>query len=177
MPISSTDIPGLFVVERDSFYDQRGLFRETYRVDELSAAVGRTVLFRQGNHSRSAPGVLRGFHAEPWDKLVYVVRGTALCVVADIRPESPTFGTALSFLLGDAPGAPRRLFIAEGLANAFQAITETDYINEVSQTFSAEDRRGVAWDDPTLRIQWPITPPILSDADSRLPYLSSSRPG
>lgn len=171
MTVRPTQIAGLFTVESELHLDERGFFRESYRTEELSAAVGRPVVFRQGNHSRSAPGVLRGFHSEPWDKLIYVVHGTALCAVADIRAGSPTYGTAVTFLLGDEPGTRQRLFVAEGLANAFLAITETDYINEVSQAFRPDGRVGVAWDDPTLAVDWPIDNPILSAADRALPRL------
>ena len=171
MTVRPTAIAGLFTVGGRTIPDERGFFRESYRAEELTAAVGRSVTFAQGNHSRSAPGVLRGFHAEPWDKLVYVVRGTALCAIADIRRDSPTFGTALTFLLGDEPGTRQRLFVSEGLANAFQAITETDYVNEVSHPFGPEGRLGIAWDDPTLGVAWPIPDPILSPADRTLPRL------
>lgn len=174
MAVNPTPIDGLFVVDAPSLVDARGFFRESYRNTELAAAVGRPLTFLQTNHSRSAPGVLRGFHAEPWDKLLYVVHGTALCAVADIRQGSPTYGTALTFLLGDEPGERRRLFVARGLANAFQAITEVDYVNEVSAVFDPRDRRGVAWDDPTLAVAWPIMPPILSDADRAQPRLGST---
>lgn len=169
--VTPTSIAGLFVVDREVHTDGRGFFRESYRHSELEEAVGRPVAFRQANHSRSAVGVLRGIHVEPWDKLVYVVRGTALCVVADVRPESATFGSTEAFLLGDEPGRRRRLFIAEGLGNGFQAVTEADYVNEVSKEFSPLDRRGVAWDDPTLGIEWPILPPTLSAADAAQPLL------
>ena len=173
MPVAATSISGLFVVDSAMHVDGRGFFRESYRLSELQQAVGRPVSFSQANHSRSAAGVLRGFHVEPWDKLVYVVRGTALCVVADVRPESPTFGTSLSFLLGDQPGERRRLFIAEGLGNAFQALVETDYVNEVSREFETSGRNGIAWDDPTLAVEWPIVPPILSAIDAAQPRLSA----
>ena len=173
MSVTPTDIQGLFVVDSPLIEDARGFFRETYQLGAIREALGRDVTFRQGNHSRSAPGVLRGFHAEPWDKLVYVVRGTALCVVADVRPESQTFGFARSFLLGDAPGIRSRLLIVEGLANAVQAVTEVDYVNEVSEHFSPTDRRGFAWNDPTLDVAWQVADPILSAADAGLPTLSA----
>jgi dTDP-4-dehydrorhamnose 3,5-epimerase len=47
--------------------------------------MGRPLRLRQGDHARSAPGVLRGFDAEPWDKLVQVVRGTVMAAIPDIR--------------------------------------------------------------------------------------------
>jgi len=168
MPVTRTRIEGLLVIESTEHDDARGFFRETYRLDEVAAQLGREPRFRQGNHSRSAAGVLRGFHAEPWDKLIYVVRGLAYCAVADVRPGSPTYLESESFLLGDPPGRPIRLFVAQGLANAFQAIHETDYVNEVSETFDAAQRKGFAWDDPSIGIDWPIIPPTLSPADGAL---------
>jgi dTDP-4-dehydrorhamnose 3,5-epimerase len=174
MPVLTTSIAGLFVVQSPEYEDERGFFRESYRLSELRDAVGRDVSFAQGNHSRSERGVLRGFHAEPWDKLMYVVRGTALCVIADVRPTSPTFGTAESFLLGDRPGVRERIFVSKGLANAFQAISDCDYVNDVSAEFAPEDRRGFAWDDPTLSVDWPLQPPTLSEQDRSLPTLSET---
>lgn len=61
--------------------------------------------------------------------------------------------------------------MSRGLANAFQAITETDYINEVSESFSHVGRTGFAWNDSTIGVEWPITNPILSKADRDLPPL------
>jgi dTDP-4-dehydrorhamnose 3,5-epimerase len=174
MPVLTTAIEGLLVVRSPELDDNRGFFRESYRLSELREALGRDVRLAQGNHSRSARGVLRGFHAEPWDKLVYVVHGTALCVVADVRPESPTFRATETFLLGDLPGVRERLFVSEGLANAFQAISDCDYVNEVSAEFTADGRQGFAWDDATLAIVWPVQPPILSEHDRSLPTLSET---
>lgn len=151
--------------------DARGFFRQTYQHDELTAALGRELRLRQGNHSRSAASVLRGFHTEPWDKLVYVVRGLATCVVADTRPDSPTFCHTESFLLGDEPGQRDRLFISRGLSNAFFCHRETDYLNDVSEAFNASHRTGVAWNDPMLGVQWPSDQPVLSEADQRQPFL------
>ncbi len=166
MSVTPSSIAGLLVIDQPLIEDGRGFFRQTYQLDELVAELGRPVAFAQGNHSRSTAGVLRGFHAEPWDKLVYVVRGTALCAVADVREGSPTHGAVETFLLGDEPGIHRRLFIAEGLANAFQALTEVDYVNEVSREFDDRDRRGFAWD--AFGVDWPIVPPTLSTIDAGL---------
>ena len=120
--------------------------------------------------SRSKPGVLRGFRLERWDKLFYVVRGVAFCVVVDPRPDSPTFGRSETFLLGDSPGLRQRLFVAQGLANAFQALEETDYLNEVSEALRPDEPPRVrVGRPPELGIEWPILPPILSDTDRLQP--------
>jgi dTDP-4-dehydrorhamnose 3,5-epimerase len=176
MTVSPGAIAGVFVVTSPKFEDRRGFFREHYRYSELAAALGREPRMRQGNHSRSCAGVLRGFHTEPWDKLLYVARGTALCVVADTRPASPTFARHQSFLMGDPPGEHTRVFVSEGLSNAFYCFTEVDYLNDVSEEFSPERRGGVLWTDETLAVEWPSRSPILSDVDANLPTLRTLYP-
>ncbi len=175
MAVERTDIEGLLVVRWETHGDERGFFRQTYQVRELAEALGREPVLRQGNHSRSAPGVLRGFHAEPWDKLVYVVRGLAMAAIADIRPDSPTFGEARAFSLGEPPEGERvRLFIAQGLANSFCTFGAgpVDYLYDVSDYWRPDvGKPSVAWDDPDLGVQWPVRDPVLSDADRKNPTL------
>ena len=173
MSVEETAIDGLLVVRQPTHEDGRGFFRQTYQRSELHAALGREVALVQGNHARSAPGVLRGFHAEPWDKLVYVVRGTAFCAVADIRPDSPTCGEVATFLLGDDPGERVRLLLSAGLANAYCAVTEVDYVYDVSAEWRpGVPKRAVAWDDPDLAVDWPVAAPLLSAQDRENPTLA-----
>jgi dTDP-4-dehydrorhamnose 3,5-epimerase len=180
VPIEQTTIEGLLVVRWDTYGDDRGFFRQTYQTAELAEAVGREVVLRQGNHARSEPGVLRGFHAEPWDKLVYVVRGNAMAAIADIRPDSPTFGAVETFHLGDPPHGERiRLFVAEGLANSYCTYgdSDVDYVYDVSDVWTpGVDKRPVAWDDPDLAVDWPVDAPTLSDDDRANPTLRERFP-
>ncbi len=124
--------------------------------------------------------MLRGFHAEPWDKLVYVVRGNAMAAICDIRPDSPTFGEVQTFQLGDPPAGERiRLFISEGLANSFCSYgdTEVDYLYDVSDYWrSGIAKPALAWDDPDLAVEWPVDEPLVSDADRANPTLSELFP-
>jgi dTDP-4-dehydrorhamnose 3,5-epimerase len=179
LPIERTAIEGLLVVRSGTHEDDRGFFRQTYVASELTAAVGRPVPFVQGNHARSSPGALRGFHAEPWDKLVYVSRGTVFAAVADIRPDSPTFGEVVTSQLGDPPGERARLFVAQGLANGYAVVGEfaADYLYEVSEEWSpVADKRAVAWDDPDLAVPWPVADPVVSAADAANPTLRQRFP-
>lgn len=175
MPVEPTGIAGLWVVRWPTHGDERGFFRQTYQHSELAAALGRPPQLRQGNHSRSEPGVLRGFHAEPWDKLVYVVRGLAFCAIADIRPESPTFAEVATVVLGDAPHGERaRLFVSRGLANAFCTLGDeaTDYLYDVSEEWQPDvDKSSVAYDDADLAVDWPVARPTVSSADRANPTL------
>lgn len=172
MGIETTSIEGLLVVRWDTHGDDRGFFRQSYQLGELGQARGREPVFRQGNHARSQPGVLRGFHAEPWDKLVYVSRGRAMAAILDQRPESATFGRVETFFLGD-PGDGRaeriRLFVSEGLGNSYCAYGDepVDYLYDVTDEWRPDaDKRGIAWDDPDLDVTWPVVDPTVSDDDA-----------
>ena len=178
MGIEQTSIAGLVVVHQPTHGDDRGFFRQTYVTRELGEAIGREPRFAQGNHARSEPGVLRGFHAEPWDKLVYVARGRVLAAIADVRPDSPTFGSAETFELGD--GTDRvRLFVGQGLGNSYCVLGEepADYLYDVTAEWHpGVDKRAVAWDDPTLAVDWPVDDPVLSDDDRAAPTLRQRFP-
>ncbi|MEX2486968.1 MAG: dTDP-4-dehydrorhamnose 3,5-epimerase family protein [Nitriliruptoraceae bacterium] len=173
MAIETTSIDGLLIAAWPTFTDDRGFFRQTVQTQEIAAALGREPRIVQMNHARSQPRVLRGFHAEPWDKVVYAVRGTVMLAVADIRPDSPTFATAETILLGDTPGRRVHVFVAEGLANAYAVVgdAEADVVYGVSEPWHDVDKRAIAWDDPDLAVIWPTDEPILSDADRHNPSL------
>ena len=178
MPVETTAIAGLYVVRQPTHGDDRGFFRQTWQASELTEALGRSVTFVQGNHARSEPGVLRGFHAEPWDKLVYATSGRVQAVIADIRPESPTFGTAQSFALGDG-GDRVRLFVSEGLGNSYCVHGDgpADYLYDVTAEYRpGVDKRAVRFDDPTLAVDWAVTEPTLSAEDDDAPTLRERFP-
>ena len=179
MSIEATAISGLYVVHQPIHEDERGFFRQTWVASEFADELGHAPGFVQGNHSRSFAGVVRGFHAEPWDKLVQVTRGRMLAAIADIRPSSVTFGTALTFELGE--DAPHRsaLFVSRGLGNAYCVLGDqpSDYLYNVTQEWAPDvDKRAVAWDDPTLAVDWPVQDPVLSADDRAAPTLQERYP-
>jgi dTDP-4-dehydrorhamnose 3,5-epimerase len=177
VPVETTAIEGLLVVRWPTHADDRGFFRQTWQRPELAQALGHEPVFRQGNHSRSVPGVLRGFHAEPWNKLIQVVRGRALCAFLDIRPDQPTFGQAVTMHLGD-PGGPHdaqqvSIWVPSGVANGFCVYGDepADYVYAVTATWEPGNYPAVAWNDPDASVDWPVDHPILSDADRSHPRL------
>jgi dTDP-4-dehydrorhamnose 3,5-epimerase len=180
LSVERTAIEGLLVLRWPTHEDDRGFFRQSAQAGELEEELGRAVTWRQSNHARSAASVLRGFHADPWDKRVYVARGTAFAAVADVRPQSATFGRVVTLRIGDPPGDRVVLFIAEGLANAYcvEGPATVDYLYDVSVPWRADHRRiAVAWDDPDLAVDWPVHEPVLSAADQANPSLRACFPG
>ena len=114
----------------------------------------------QWNISESTEGTLRGFHAEPWNKLVHVASGTVFAAIADLREGSSTAGAVWTGELDRT----RALFVGAGLGNAFQATSALAvYAYLVDAHWSADaDYPAVAWDDPDLAVAWPITDDRLS---------------
>ncbi|MBU1000812.1 dTDP-4-dehydrorhamnose 3,5-epimerase family protein [Patescibacteria group bacterium] len=169
--IETTSIPGLLLLNRPVFSDERGFFRELFHKDELEKVSGIKFEGVQMNHSHSKPGVIRGIHAEQWNKIIYPVSGEVFIVIVDIRPESLTFGKVETFSVSSENR--RGFFIPKGLANSLCVIGDkpVDYIYLVDAYWDGSDTRAIAWDDPDLNIAWPIKNPIISERDSNNPKL------
>src|SRR5207302_3696607 len=168
-----TASPGVVIVEPRVFEDGRGLFFESYHAARYAEA-GLPERFVQDNHSRSAPGTLRGLHyqlSQPQGKLVRVVAGSVFDVAVDIRRGSPTFARWVGVELSAAN--KRQLFIPPGFAHGFCVPSEASEIAyKCTEYYVSDDERGVAWNDPTIAIAWPLaSPPLLSDKDKAFPRL------
>lgn len=169
--IKTTSISGLLILERPIFHDERGFFRELFHKNELEKIFGIQFEGIQVNHSHSLPGVLRGIHAEAWNKIIYPVSGEVFIAIVDIRPDSVTFGKVETFSVNDENRIG--LFIPNGLANSLCVVGEgpADYIYLVDAYWDGSDTRAVAWDDPDLNIKWPVENPIISRRDKNNPRL------
>jgi dTDP-4-dehydrorhamnose 3,5-epimerase len=170
MAIRPGPVEGLWILERATHADERGFFREVFRASDLQQALGHRIAFVQINHSRSSRGVLRGLHAENWEKLIYVPQGEVFTAVADIRPDSPTFGRIATFHLDEWNGLT--LYLPRGVAHGYCVLSDSaDYVYQVTAYYDGTDTRAVAWDDPDLAVPWPIRHPILSPRDEVNPTL------
>ncbi|MDR1886657.1 MAG: dTDP-4-dehydrorhamnose 3,5-epimerase [Prevotellaceae bacterium] len=166
-------IRGAFVIKPGVFGDDRGYFFESFRKDEFEANIG-AVNFIQDNESKSSAGVLRGLHFQKGKyaqaKLVRVIKGAVLDVIADIRPDSPTFGKYFAIELTETNKL--QLFLPRGMAHGF-LVTENDTVfsYKVDNIYSPENESGIIFNDPTLSIDWklPESSLLLSDKDKKLP--------
>jgi len=160
MPLTVTPAPiaGLFVLELEVRADPDrpgGSFREVFHAGALRAAGLPVFEPVQWNVSESAEGTLRGFHGEPWNKLVHVAAGRVFAAIADLRADSATAGQVWTGELDRT----KALFVGAGLGNAFQVLSDVAvYAYLVDQHWSADTTYpAVAWDDPDLAVSWPIT--------------------
>jgi len=174
--ITPTALPDVLLIEPDVHRDARGFFLETYHAQKYAAA-GIARAFVQDNHSRSAPGTLRGIHLQTnpaQAKLVRVIRGAVLDVAVDLRLDSPTFGRWVQLELSEQNF--RQLYVPPGFGHAFyvtEGPAEVEY--KTTALYHPAGELGVLWNDPDLAISWPAGDPILSERDRALPPLSAVR--
>jgi len=177
MKVTSLTLEGAKLIEPVVHGDHRGFFMESYN-EKLMHENGIMHKFIQDNHSLSAePGVLRGMHYQlnpkAQTKLIRVISGSIYDVILDIRKDSPTFGQWQGFILSDAN--KRQLLVPQGFAHGFCTLAaNTQVIYKVDEYYSPEHDRGIAWDDPSLNIDWPVSSPVLSDKDTRHPLLKDA---
>lgn len=169
MKVIKTDIEGVVIIEPQLFGDSRGYFMESYSERDFARLVA-PVRFVQDNESRSRYGVVRGLHyqREPYSqsKLVRCLEGRVLDVAVDIRPESPTYGKYVAVEL--SADNHRQLFIPKGFAHGFAVLSnEALFAYKCDEFYHPEAECGIAWDDPTLSIDWglPKEDIILSEKD------------
>ncbi len=164
-----TSLPDVLIIEPKVFGDARGFFYESYNQKRFEQLVGRSVDFVQDNHSRSAQNVVRGLHyqiLQVQGKLVRVIAGEVFDVAVDIRKSSPTFGQSVGVKL--SAENKRMLWIPEGFAHGFAVLSESaEFLYKTTDYWAPEHERCIAWNDPDLRIDWPLAgEPLLSAKDA-----------
>jgi dTDP-4-dehydrorhamnose 3,5-epimerase len=171
MKFTNTPIADVVLIEPKVFGDARGFFMETWQENDFRAA-GIDAVFVQDNHSRSVQWTLRGLHfqvKQAQGKLVRVTTGSVFDAVVDLRRGSPSFGASWGVEL--SAENHRMLWVPPGLAHGILITSESaDFLYKVTDFYSPEHERTLAWDDAALKIRWPLPPgvsPKLSAKDAR----------
>ena len=158
MKVTPMPLDGVVLIEPQCFADARGYFFESFSQARFDALV-RPIRFVQDNESCSMRGVVRGLHfqrgKDAQSKLVRVVEGVIWDVVVDIRRGSPTFGQHVAVEL--SAENRHQLFIPRGFAHGFAVLSERAVVQyKCDRAYAPQSEGGVAWNDPTLAISWPV---------------------
>ena len=149
-------IEGLCVITPAVHGDNRGYFMETYSQRDMEEA-GLNIPFVQDNQSMSVKGVLRGLHFQknfPQTKLVRVIKGSVFDVAVDLRKGSATFGKWYGIELTEEN--KKQFLIPRGFAHGFLVLSDmAEFCYKCDDFYHADDEGGLAWNDPSIGIEWP----------------------
>ncbi|MDI7862351.1 dTDP-4-dehydrorhamnose 3,5-epimerase [Rhizobiaceae bacterium n13] len=179
MIFHDTPLAGAHLVELEKRGDDRGFFARFYCQREFEAA-GLNPIFVQLNNSLTVQrGTLRGMHYQlppaAEVKVVRCIQGALYDVIADLRPQSPTYGQ----WFGAELSAENRLmmYVPQGFCHGFVTLTDNAEALYMSSAFYSPDHeRGIRYDDPWLGIEWPVELKELSEKDQRWPRYDPRSP-
>lgn len=174
LAVSTTEIPGLLVVDLPVHGDARGWFKENWqRTKMIALGLPDFEPVQQNVSYNATAGTTRGIHAEPWDKLVSVTTGRVFGAWVDLR-QGDTFGQVVTVEIGPE----RAVFVPRGVGNAYQTLDDgTAYVYLVNEHWSPDAAYTfVNLRDETVAVPWPLEPTEVSDKDRDAPALSDVVP-
>lgn len=179
MDIITTKLDGVVILIPKVFGDHRGFFMESWSRRTMEEA-GFYYDFVQDNHSLSTvKGTLRGIHFQRGDKaqakLVRCVRGAVLDVAVDLRHDSPTYKQWVAVELSEEN--KKQLLIPRGFGHGFVTLTDhVEFLYKADNYYAPEADGGIRWNDPDIAVDWGIEEPILSEKDTKNPFLKDLEP-
>ena len=158
MEFGSFDVEGPFEIKPRKVADERGYFSEIFRLNAFIERAGRLDFVQENQSLSIRPGTIRGIHfqAPPaaQGKLVRCLAGSLVDIAVDLRENSRTFGRWISVSL--SPEECNQLWIPVGFGHGFCTLEPNTVISyRVTAYYSPENDKGVAWDDPDIRVEWP----------------------
>ena len=168
MIFKKTKLADACVIELAKHEDDRGFLARTWDKVEFEK---QGIFFEpvQGYVSYTAKkGTIRGIHyqVEPAAeaKLMRCTKGRIFEVIIDLKPNSPTYKKWQGFEFGAADC--KMLFIPKGFGHAILTLEDNcEFQNFSNQPHTPEFERGIRFNDPALKIKWPIAVKIISQKD------------
>lgn len=168
MKAHRTSIDGVLRIELEVKPNGAGWFKENFHRAKL-AELGLDVVQHNVAYFEQS-GVLRGIHAEPWDKYLSPTSGRVFAAIVELR-DNPAFGRVETFELGTSDA----LYVPRGVGNSFCTLTpHTTYNFLVNEHWSPE-RIAVDPFDPELAVAWPAGQLDYTERDAANPSLDDLR--
>lgn len=159
-----TQLDGVLLLKPSVFEDVRGEYVELYNKDQYNR-MGITCDFVQDDISVSRKNVLRGLHgdSETW-KLISCLFGSFYLVVVNCDVESQSFGKWQSFTLSDKNRY--QVLVPPKHGNGHLVLTQIAVFHYKQTTYyNPKGQFTYKFNDPKLKLWWPIKNPILSRRD------------
>jgi len=167
MKLTQTKIAGVFVIDLEPHSDNRGFFARIFSPGDFALFGLETHLDQISLSHNTAKATLRGLHyqAPPHGetKLVRCIKGEIFDVAVDLRPDSKTY---LDHVAVHLKSPVQALYIPKGCAHGFQTLQDnTLVLYQIGGAFVPKASRGLMYNDPHLKISWPLEPGEISEKD------------
>ena len=158
-----TKFKDLFLIQQNRFLDNRGYFKEFIKEKNFNLKFPFVVM------SFSKKNVIRGLHIQTKNsqgKLLSVIKGKIFDVALDLRKNSKTYGKYFSCILSEKNS--KSIYIPPGFAHGFCGLDKENYvIYSCTKYRNSRTEVGIKFDDPFLKIKWPVKKPIISKKDKK----------
>ena len=179
MIFTEASLKGAYVLDLERKEDSRGFFARAFCQKEFQAHGLKPVIAQANVAFNLKKGTVRGMHFQyppaAETKLVRCTRGAILDIIVDLRPESPTYLQHTAVELSEDNG--RSLYVPERFAHGYQALrdkTETSY--QVGEFYTPGTEGGLMYNDPRLKLKWPLPVTVISDKDNAWKLLEEIEP-
>jgi len=172
MKIHKLPIHGAYAVELELETDYRGYFTRIFSLDLIKKINPKFSIVQINQCLSKRKGTIRGIHMQkkPREeaKLIQCLKGSAFDVIVDLRRNSPTYGRWHGTVVSERNKI--LVFVPQGCAHGFQAMTNNTVVQyPVSEFYTPKLEIGIRWDDPALKIKWPVKKVIVSAKDRKWP--------
>jgi dTDP-4-dehydrorhamnose 3,5-epimerase len=171
-----TKLKGAYLVELKKHEDNRGFFARGWdqTLLEQQGLIGNVT--QQNIAFSKTKGTVRGLHYQRTPhqetKFIRCTRGAVFDVIVDLRPDSPTYKQWLGMTL--SMDDYRVLYMPKDFAHGFQALEDNSEIMYlVSEPYAPAFEAGIRYNDPSIRVEWPMPVTMISEKDMSWPDFSS----
>lgn len=169
MIFTETKLKGAFIIDLELRGDDRGGFARTFCAKEFEEHGLKPTVAQCNLSFNYKAGTLRGMHYQippaAETKLVRCTKGAIYDVIIDLRPESPTYMQHIGVEL--TAENRRALYVPELFAHGYQALTDgAEVVYQVGEFYTPGYERGIRYDDPAFKIEWPIPVTVISEKDA-----------
>ena len=167
---------GVYLITLEPKFDKRGWFERVFCEQEFKKNNIDFKIVQVNRSFNRQKGIIRGLHYQKnpkaEGKIIQVTKGKIYDVAVDIRKGSLTFGQWLAVELNAVKN--KLLYLQPGFAHGYQTLTaQSELVYYMSEFYSPVYACGIRWNDPQLKIRWPLAKATVSDKDRNLPFLNS----
>jgi dTDP-4-dehydrorhamnose 3,5-epimerase len=172
MRFTETKLKGAFIIDLELREDPRGFFARTFCQKEFEQHGLKPTVAQCNCSYNHKKGTMRGMHYQlppaAETKLVRCTHGAIYDVIIDLRQGSPTYMQWIGVEL--TAQNRRQLYVPELFAHGYLTLSETSEVAyQVGEFYTPGYERGIRYDDPAFRIQWPVPIEVISDKDAAWP--------